>query len=665
MKMKKLILIAGVWFALLQIAGAQHYTSKSYSTGNYIFCGRELAKNFSWLIEKQDARGKWISVAELQAPKNAAECRSRMMSLPAVVASVTGIDEGMNEFIWEKIKNPSATLDSLYIHSDDPRWQYIAGAGWFDDGIKAPGTYKYRISRLSGTRSKTEAREVSVTFPPEASSAEAVPLRYKVNMGYIEISYELSDMQNTMGIKLQRSPYMKNLFSEVAAETMFAEEKGKMVALIRDRDVTSGIIYSYIAVPYDGLGNMGKPSETVNVNFVTKPADIGIVTELTVTPQPDKGGNLLKWDYDHTSFVNAIEIYRSTSYNDNYKRVVSLPADQREYFDGSDLQPSITYYYYAVLNNGTGISLPSARVPAILRGNRENIIPPQDLTASRNSNVVTLQFRRVGYDIHGYYVYRADGYTSELRQLPLMLHSTDSLLTYTDTLPVSSRSAVYSYAVASVNTSYNISPMSNRVSISFSGGLMPVPDRLNALLEDNAVKLVWSDVAALNPSITAYEVFRIISGEGAEAGPGQLLGTVNFMTNSYTDKQVLPGRNYVYRVRCIASDATDVSSFSLPYSVIVPAAGALPPGEVSAIASTKYITLKWTLPVAEDIQSVLVYRAPENGRESLLKTLDGKAETFTDNSAERGKMYYYFIVIKYKNGLESRPNESVSARIDQ
>ena len=663
MKTKRITVIAFALLIFMQIAVAQNYKSQSYTTGNYIFCGKELAKNFSWLIEKQDAKGKWISVAEIQAPKNVADCRARLMSLPRVVSAITEISDGMTDFIWNKIKAPSATLDSLYIYSTDPRWQYVAGAGWFDDGIKSPGTYKYRVSRLTSSRNKTTVSETSVVFPPQPYNAEAIALRYKVNMGYIEISFELSDMVNTAGLKLQRSSYLKNDYKEVSAETMFAQEKGKMVALVRDRDVTTGMIYSYVAVPYDGLGNRGKPSEPVNVNFITKPADIGIVTEFTVTPQPEKGGNLLKWDYDHAAFVNAIEIYRSTSYNDNYKRVVSLPAGQNEYFDGSDLQPSITYYYYAVLNNGTGNSLPSARVPVILRGNKENIIPPQDLTATRSGNVVTLRFRRVGYDIHGYYVYRADGYTSELQQLQRMLHSTDSLLTYTDTLPVSSRSAVYSYAVASVNTSYNISPVSSRVSISFSGGLMPVPDRLNAMLEDNAVKLVWSDVAGLNPSITAYEVYRSIKSQGKESGKEQLLGTVNFMSNSYTDKQVIPGMNYVYRVRCIAADTTDVSSFSLPYSIYVPAGNALPPGEVSAIASSKVITLKWTLPVADDIQSVLVYRAPENGKESLLKTLDGKAESFTDDSAEKGKMYYYFIVIKYKNGLESRPADAVSARI--
>lgn len=334
-----------------------------------------------------------------------------------------------------------------------------------------------------------------------------------------------------------------------------------------------------------------------------------------------------------------------------------------EYFDDSNLAPSITYFYYIVINNGYGSSLPSARAPAILKGKKENFIPPQDLTLERNGNVVTLKFRRVGYDIRGYYVYRANGYTSELHQLPRMLHSTDSLLTYTDTLPISSRSSVFSYAVASVNTSYNISPLSNRVSTSFSGGQMPVPDKLNALQENNTITLIWNDVSGLNSAITGYEIYRITMEQGQKTGEEKLLGRVNFMTNSYKDNLIVPGKNYVYRVRSIASDTTDVSSFSLPYSVYIPADGALPPGEVAAIASAKAITLKWTLPVGNDIQSVLIYRATENGKETLLKTLDAKTESFEDASAKKGTMYYYFVVIKYKNGEESKPTDAVSARI--
>jgi fibronectin type 3 domain-containing protein len=97
--------------------------------------------------------------------------------------------------------------------------------------------------------------------------------------------------------------------------------------------------------------------------------------------------------------------------------------------------------------------------------------------------------------------------------------------------------------------------------------------------------------------------------------------------------------------------------------VYIPSDKALPPGEVSAIATSKTIILKWTLPVGKEIQSVLVYRSDENGKESLLKTVDAKTESFEDNSVKKGTMYYYFIVIKYKNGMESKPTDAVSARI--
>lgn len=651
------------WFAVIPFAKAQSYSGKAYATGNFIFCGKELPKNFSYLVEKKSEKGDWISVAELKAPVNLSECRARLSLLPKVVASVSAFDSETADFIWEKIKKSSATLDSLYAHSGDPRFQYTVGVGWFDDGLKTPGTYQYRISRLSKSGGRTPIGETKVVFPAKPFEAEAIPLRYKINLGNIEISYDMTDIKNTVGLKLYRSIYQKTAFKEIGVKTLFTNEKGKMVAVLNDDDVKTGLTYSYVAVPYDGLGNMGKRAETVNVYFVTKQADVGLITQFTVTPQPEKGGNLLKWDYNQAGFVSSVEVYRSTSYEKDYRRVVSLPSTQKEYFDEENLAPSIAYYYYLVLNNGQGNSMPSTRVPAILQGKRENFIPPQDLSLTRNGNVVKLQFRRVGYDVRGYYVYRANGYSSELHQLPRMIHSTDSLVVYTDTLPLSNRSSVYSYAVASINTSYNISPVSNRVNTVFSGGQLPVPDKLNAMLENDEVRLVWNDVSGLNSALSAYEVYRKTVNNENETEPEKLLETVNFMTNSIKDNTVLPGKKYIYRVRSIGADAGDASSFSLPYSIYMPTSGLLPPGEVSAIASSQKVTLKWTLPLSEDIESVLLYRAAENEKATLLKTLDAKAESYDDASVKKGTIYYYFVVIKYKNGLESKPTDSVSAKV--
>lgn len=641
---------------------SQNSISKAYPTGNYIFCGTELPKTFSYLIEKQENNGQWKSVAQLKAPANLAECRARMMSLPASVASITQIEQAVIEFIWNKINKSSSTLDSLYAYSFDPRFQMLAGVGWFDDGIKQTGTYKYRVSQLSKTGARTLKNDVSVVFPAKQLQAKVVPLRFKINPSDVNISYDVGENKEIMGLKLFRSPYLQKDFKEISPKMMFTTQKDKMVAQLTDNSVTTGLTYSYVAVPYDGLGNLGIASDTVNVYFVSKPVDIGMITEFTATPTPEQKGNLLKWKYRKDVYVSSVDVYRSTSYNNNYIKIASLNAQQTEYFDGSFIEPAITYFYYLMINSGVGNSIPSARVPAILEGKNKNLIPPQDLTLTKKGNVVTLKFRRVGAGIRGYYAYRGDGYQAPLSQLPRMLLSTDSLLTYNDTLPVLSRSAVYSYAVASVNTSYNISPMSNRVSTTFSGGQLPVPTDLNGILQDKQVLLVWSDAAELNSAITGYEIYRKANLNGKEEAPEKLLASTVFSKNNFEDKSVLPGRDYVYRVRCTTSDANDASSFSLPFSIYVLADAALPPNQVSAIAAEKKIMLRWTLPMVENIESVQLYRAPENGKETLLKTLDAKAENYDDTSAKKGTMYYYFVVIKYKNGLESKSTDAVSAK---
>lgn len=641
---------------------AQTYSSRAYATGNFIFCGKELPKKFSYLIEKQSSSGQWTSVAELAAPTNLADCKARMMSLPSSVSSITQIQTAVTEFIWQRINKPNSTLDTLFAYGSDPRYQYVAGTAWFDEDVKKAGTYKYRISHLGRTGETTFPTEVSVTFPTSKLNAKAIPLRYKLNLSNIAVSYDIATNKDVVGLKLFRGIYLQKNYKEISPEMMFTSEKGKMVAQLTDNDVTNGFTYSYVAIPYDGLGNFGTPSDTVNVYFVTKPADIGMVTDFTVTPNMEKAGNLLKWSYRKSAYVNLVEIYRSVSYNGTYKKIASLGSNQTEYFDNSSIQPTVTYFYYIIINNGIGNSLPSARVPAILQGNKQNVIPPQDLTLTKKGNIVTLNFRRVGKDVRGYYVYRADGYDAELQQLPRMLLSISDELTYNDTLPASVNSSIYSYAVASINTSYNISPMSNRVNTSYSGGRLPVPSNLDGKYADNKVMLMWNDVSSLNNTISSYQIFRKTVLNNKKEKSEELIANVEFATNYFEDTSVLPGRDYIYRVRCVASDTTDVSSLSLPFSVYAPADAIMPAGEISAVSAENKILLRWTLPMVENIESVNIYRAPENGKEMLLKTLSSSSEKFEDTTVQRGMMYYYFITIKYKNGLESKPTDAVSAK---
>jgi hypothetical protein len=334
----------------------------------------------------------------------------------------------------------------------------------------------------------------------------------------------------------------------------------------------------------------------------------------------------------------------------------------KEYFDSRDIQPAVAYYYYISINNGIGQSLPSARVPAILEGNKLNIVPPQDLTISRQENIVTLNFRKLGYDTKSYYVYRGDGYVAPLKQLPRMLISTDSLLTYTDTLPPTINSMVYSYSVASVNSSYNISPQSNRVSISYSGGRLPVPDRVNAIINNDDVLVTWFDAASLHSGVTSYRVFRKTMFKDKVENPEELVATTSFSNNSYTDQSPIPGRYYSYRVQCVGSDSLDVGGFSMSTGILYKANPLLQPGNIMAIPAENKIILEWTLPVDDDLISSLIYRSTENSEPVLLKETDKTIETFEDNTAKKNVQYFYFIVLKYKYDRASIPTDAVSAK---
>ena len=249
-----------------------------------------------------------------------------------------------------------------------------------------------------------------------------------------------------------------------------------------------------------------------------------------------------------------------------------------------------------------------------------------------------------------------------MEQLPRMLLSDSAELTYNDTLPSTMNAAVYSYAVASVNSSYNISPKSKRANVTYSGGRLPVPNDVNAMMSNNAVLLTWSDAAKTHSGVTGYRIFRKAEYNNQIETPEQVIAETGFSNNSLIDSLVIPARYYTYRVQCMGEDTADTGSLSQQAGILYKGDRLLQPGNVTAIPSDKKIILKWTLPVADNLLSALIYRSVENGEPILLKETDAKTEFFEDTTAASGTMYYYFIVLKYKHNLTSTPTDAVGAK---
>ncbi|NLU38690.1 MAG: fibronectin type III domain-containing protein [Bacteroidales bacterium] len=644
----------GISFAQAQPSG------KAYQTGNYIFCGNEIPKKFAYVVERK-TDDTWKPIAHLKAPQSEAECRADFMQLPKSLAIISPIDKTVIAFVWNTIQQADV-VDSLFAYSIDPRYQYLARTAWFDEEIREPGTYTYRVRKVQNNGTVLSSNEVKVKFPSTEPVSNISPVRFVLKEKSISISYSIDDLNSISGIKLFRSTYLRNSFSEIPVELMYTQQKGEMVAVLTDKDASKGLTYSYVALPYDALGNLGKTTDTLNIHFLAKPADVGLVTNLQVTPDPERGGNNLKWDFNYKMNANTIDIYRSASYDGPYMLITSLNPKTKEYFDSRNIQPSIAYYYYISINTGIGQSLPSARVPAILEGKKPNPFTPQNLSTSREGNVVTLKFRKLGYDTKSYYVFRGDGYVAPLKQLPRMLTSSDSLLTYIDTLPKTINSMVYSYAVASVNSSYNISPLSDRVSVSYSGGRLPVAEKVNAMIHADNILVTWSDAASLHAGISGYRVFRKATLNNSEVEPETLIATTSFSQNSYTDSNVQPNRYYSYRIQCIGSDTLDAGSISMPGGIAFKTDKLLQPGDVTAIPSDGKIILKWSLPLVDGLSSSLIYRSIENSEPILLKEIEKPTDLFEDNSAKKNIQYYYFIVLKYNDNRTSTPTDAVGGK---
>ena len=639
---------------------AQNPSGRAYSGGIYVFCGADIPHHFRYVVEKKNASGAWERAAELRAPASLAALKANLLGLPASIRNMMPLPLEESDFIWERQRN-AYHIDSLYAYRGDPKVLAAVGCGWFDDGVAANGTYHYRVSKVNASDVVMPIGEFQQQYPQEnAYSGTLYTMRFVPDDDVVTIYYGMTDTLSTYNLRLYRSRLQENDYRETPSVVAFSTLRGRTVAVVSDETVTKGLAYSYVAIPYDALGNMGTPSDTISIYNLSKVADIGFPEELQAVGDKAKKGVALTWKIQSDMYVLGYGLYRSKDYDGDYTRIAMLPRGTTSYFD-SDVDPAKAYYYFVTVHNGYGNSLPSARVPVILEGDGNNIIPPQNVEVALNGNVVQLTFNSIDADTRGYRVYRGEGYTGAL-SLIASFAAGDSLPSFTDTLALSLTPQTYTYAVADVNTSNRVSPMSERVSVQFGGGMLSAPSGVEAQLRDNEIFVVWEDMEQVNVYAAGYNLYRSITPTSDTEDEPQLIATLLTNANSYIETNLIPGAHYRYSVETIDING-ETSGRSQHAGVTVPRQPPLPPGQVSAIATTDRILLRWDNPYDASVETIRIYRAATNVQPALIKELPPDQNTFEDQTAVLGEQYFYFVVTVNGRGEESRADEPVSGRI--
>jgi hypothetical protein len=648
-------------FLLITMKVNAQPTAMSASKGVYLSLGNEFANNFTYVIARKSATEKvWKELAQTSFPNSSAALKARIMSAPSILLRGKTLSDTVVKVIWRRA-NGALYTDSIKPYHEIPLYTIALGIGYLDT-TAVPGTYQYRIYKRNADEVNTDSTTLNFTHLPASLKGSLTPFYYQAADEAVSISYQYNGVEKLGGVRVLRSRFGYNQFETVPAFTIFSKKGDTAVASITDQTAAYKVAYQYIAIPFDELGNYGQKSDTLYIYNNSRSYDIGFFKSINADAVDKESAIKLSWKLSSPSDVTAIKIFKSLSWDGKYIEVSSASANDTVWYD-KKVQPMITYYYRLQAQGPYSSSIASNRIQALMKTPRKNIFPPNELTATTQGNVVTLKFNKMANDTRGYYVYKKEGYSGKAVQLPRVLLSKDSALTYQDTLKNLNKSAIYTYTVAAINTSYEISPQSDAATVMLSGRI-PIASKVSAQLSNNRAIVFWNDVRNEN-LISGYNVYRVKKDQNVDAyGEKELLAELSPQSNSYLDSTLVEGNHYGYYIQCkgIANNGEDLGSLSPIATVHYNSNKIFPPADISAIPQSNSIALSWTNPLGITAAKVRIYRGKVDEPLVLLKELSGTETSFEDKAISAETTYFYTLSLLDTKGKESKQTEPLGVR---
>jgi hypothetical protein len=372
----------------------------------------------------------------------------------------------------------------------------------------------------------------------------------------------------------------------------------------------------------------------------------------------------ITWKIDNPADIVSVDLYKGVEYDGRYVKVGSFsPADSA--YDDRAINPITTYFYTIVQNAAFGRSFPSGRISAMLPASGKNLFPPMNVRAERTDETVKLTWSRTERDTRGYYVYRSDSFTGRMQQASSLILSEDSVVHFIDSVKKLPASSVWVYAVADVNTSYEIGPLSEKIPVPGVNAFMPTPADVSARLENGAIHLLWTDLSEEYAGVSGYWIYRRAEdADGKEVEPQKRITTVPLFgkVSAYQDTSIEEGVRYFYSVQAVGLDISETGAPGMETGCFVPVSLPLPPANTKAFNTDKGVALQWDMPADPTITEVRIYRISQGSDWTLLKSLQKTAEDFTDNTVKKNVTYFFRIATVNAKDRESKTGSPIGVR---
>ena len=517
--------------------------------------------------------------------------------------------------------------------------------------------YKIRAYTAAGLQSDFSAivsAETALTPNPP------VILKAEGHIKSIELTWSPSpiagdDKLSLKGYKLYRAKAQQGHYKEVAnvpcldpdsaVDTVAASGRVFKVTYL-DKGLTDGELYYYKLTSYNEKNMESDFSSSI------MGAAIPIINGLSAQ------GDMLReirlvWNSADSPFINGYYVYRSTSENDNYKRIIKVSishtasGNKIAYADKDGLQDTTRYFYrITAIEDPETETSPSVTASAVTKGQ------PTTLRGFKAKSGLVKKIELTWpvshhEDVEGYTIYvskEKNGKYTLLKQIDgRAMHS----FVHGGGFEKLDDNATYYYSTRTFNKVNVESEPSETVSATTKP--RPVkPSGLNGeALKVKEVPLAWQS----NPEndIAVFHIYRSAGSEEFSQTAKITGGT------SYQDKDLKDGATYRYKIRAEDKDGL-LSDFSDAVSVQTKPKPQKPEG-ITGDIRTGNVVLSWKPGRESDITHYVVYEKSFFG---LQKIDTVKATSFSEAAPDKGKNKTYAVTSVDKDGLESEPSQEVT-----
>lgn len=547
-----------------------------------------------------------------------------------------------------KDKSEELFFDLLMLScSFDAEIAEACGLFFIDSTFNADKKYVYKIELYDANESVKEIMKLDITPKLFSSNLNIDDLKVVNFKGVAVLKWNAEKYKSDYaGYMIERSEdsisfYQRNKAPVVFVKTQF--EKNKQILYYSDTMPDRHRKYYYRIKGINYFGELSAPSNYVAIENHSIFKTIPVIDTLKVINNTKV---FLHWKMETEAenlFPQKYLVFRGTKENAKYELIHSAKST----FEYVDPHPRPTNFYkIAAISYGNDTVYSYSRMANVI----DTIAPsaPKQLKAqtSKTGEVVIFWNKNPEQDIQGYKLFTANSKKDEMVQVNTKFIK-DTF--YNERLNLKTLSRFVYYSTVAVDNNFNSSEMSEVIEVKRPDTIAPSAPILRSAKSDyKGIKLNY--ILSTSDDVNKHILLRK-QLEDENWKPVKTIMQLDTL-NAYIDTTAEISKQYSYQLQAYDSDNNMSISNSIMIHHETGFRNKFTDLNYAIDRKQKQIVLNWKSGGAE-IEKFILYRAKKGQALTIIKTLRGIENTYTDKNLFMGNIYEYRMKAVYYNGAES------------